>query len=56
MSGKIILLNGASSSGKSTLASALQNNLEEPFWHYSIDHLIAAKILPSARIKRGDFT
>ena len=55
MSGKIILLNGASSSGKSTLAAVLQARLEEPFWHYSIDHLIAAKILPSERIKRGDF-
>lgn len=53
--GKIILLNGASSSGKSTLAAALQNTLDEPFWHYSIDHLIAAKILPSARIKSGEF-
>jgi chloramphenicol 3-O phosphotransferase len=55
MTGKIILLNGASSSGKSTLARALQDKLEEPFWHYSIDHLIAAKILPSARVKQGDF-
>jgi len=53
--GKIILLNGASSSGKSTLAAALQDALDEPFWHYSIDHLIAAKILPSARIKSGEF-
>jgi chloramphenicol 3-O phosphotransferase len=53
--GKIILLNGASSSGKSTLAAALQDALEEPFWHYSIDHLLAAKVLPRDRIDRGDF-
>ncbi|TAG46295.1 MAG: hypothetical protein EAZ30_13190 [Betaproteobacteria bacterium] len=53
--GKIILLNGASSSGKSTLAAALQNALDEPFWHYSIDHLLAAKILPTERVDRGHF-
>lgn len=53
--GKIILLNGASSSGKSTLAAALQAALDEPFWHYSIDHLLAARILPSDRIERGHF-
>ena len=53
--GKIILLNGASSSGKSTLAAALQNALDEPFWHYSIDHLLAAKVLPKDRIDSGHF-
>jgi chloramphenicol 3-O phosphotransferase len=56
VSGKIILINGASSSGKSTLSRALQAQLEEPFWHFSIDHLIASKTLPDARIKNGDFT
>lgn len=56
MPGKIILLNGASSSGKSTLARELQNKLDTPFWHYSIDHLIAANVLPSARVKHGDFS
>jgi chloramphenicol 3-O phosphotransferase len=35
----VIFLHGASSSGKSTLARALQARLEAPFWHYSIDHL-----------------
>ncbi|MGA1600219.1 MAG: phosphotransferase-like protein [bacterium] len=39
--GNVILLNGASSSGKSTLAQDLQARLDEPFWHFSIDHLIA---------------
>jgi chloramphenicol 3-O phosphotransferase len=53
--GKIILVNGASSSGKSTLSKALQEKLEQPFWHYSIDHLIAANILPHARIKSKEF-
>jgi chloramphenicol 3-O phosphotransferase len=55
MPGKIILLNGASSSGKSTLAQALQQRLSLPFWHYSIDHLLAANILPRARIDGGEF-
>jgi chloramphenicol 3-O phosphotransferase len=54
--GKIILLNGASSSGKSTLAAALQQILDEPFWHYSIDHLLVAKVLPSKRIEEGHFS
>jgi chloramphenicol 3-O phosphotransferase len=53
--GNIILVNGASSSGKSTLSSALQAKLEQPFWHYSIDHLVAANILPHARIKSKEF-
>jgi chloramphenicol 3-O phosphotransferase len=53
--GRIILLNGASSSGKSTLAQALQAALDEPFWHFSIDHLMAARVLPKARIDSGEF-
>jgi chloramphenicol 3-O phosphotransferase len=55
VSGKIILLNGASSSGKSTLARRLQAALPEPFWHFSIDHLKAADMLPIARIESGEF-
>ncbi len=54
--GKIILLNGASSAGKSTLAEALQAKLDEPFWHISIDHLIAAGVLPQPRIDTGEFS
>ena len=53
--GRIIFLNGASSSGKSTLARSLQAALPEPFWHFSIDHLNAAKVLPAARITSGEF-
>lgn len=53
VTGKIIFINGASSSGKSTLAAALQDALDEPFWHYSIDHL--RSVLPQARLQRGDF-
>lgn len=55
MRGSIILLNGATSSGKSTLARALQAALDGPFWHLSIDHLLDAGVLPRERIERGDF-
>ena len=53
--GKIILLNGASSSGKSSLARAVQARIEEPFWHISIDHLRDSGVLPTARICAGEF-
>jgi chloramphenicol 3-O phosphotransferase len=57
MSGKIILINGASSAGKSTLCRALQATLEEPFWHFSIDHLIRQGTgLPMERVRKGDFS
>ena len=56
MSGKIILVNGASSSGKSTLCRGLQAKLDEPFWHFSIDHIREANILPMQRIRSGDFS
>ena len=56
MAGRIILVNGASSSGKSTLCRALQEKLEYPFWHFSIDHLRDAKVLPEKRINTGDFS
>jgi len=53
--GRIILINGASSSGKSTLARALQAQLDEPFWHLSIDHLRDSGVLPLDRVRTGDF-
>ena len=52
--GKIILINGASSSGKSTLARELQQTLPMPFWHFSFDHLRDSNALPMARIRSGD--
>jgi chloramphenicol 3-O phosphotransferase len=55
MSGKVILLNGASSSGKSSVAAAVQAEIEEPFWHVSIDKLRDTGVLPLDRIRRGDF-
>jgi chloramphenicol 3-O phosphotransferase len=53
--GRIIFLNGASSSGKSTLAKALQDALDEPFLHVSSDHLVAAGVLPRRRDDGGPF-
>lgn len=37
---QIVYLNGPSSSGKTTLAKALQNAFEEPFLHVGIDKII----------------
>lgn len=39
-SGQIMLLNGASSAGKSTIAQALQGIMEEPFYLTGIDHFL----------------
>ena len=52
--GKIILINGASSAGKSTLARSLQQTLGEPFLHWSFDHLRESHALPMARIRNGE--
>jgi chloramphenicol 3-O phosphotransferase len=54
MSG-IIFLHGPSSSGKSTLARAVQAKSDGLFWHYSIDHLRDSGVVPMSRIRSGDF-
>ena len=51
--GKIIMLNGASSAGKSTLARLLQQRLDDPFLHLSFDHLRDSNSLPMERIRNG---
>jgi chloramphenicol 3-O phosphotransferase len=51
--GRIILLHGASSAGKSTLAKAVQGALDEPFMHFSSDHLSPG--LPARRDAEGAF-
>jgi chloramphenicol 3-O phosphotransferase len=51
--GRIILLHGASSSGKSTLAKAIQNELDEPFLHFASDFLALG--LPARREGQGPF-
>lgn len=53
--GKIIFLNGATSSGKTTIAKLLQSKIGEPFWHISIDHLRESSILPIKRFNSGEF-
>lgn len=55
MTGRIIFLHGASSSGKSTIARRLQERIDEPFFHYSIDHLRDSGVMPMARIASGEF-
>jgi chloramphenicol 3-O phosphotransferase len=52
--GKIILINGASSAGKSALARSLQQQLPEPFLHWSFDHLRESNALPMARIRNRE--
>lgn len=42
MTGRIIFLNGTSSSGKTTLANALREALDEPFCYYASDQLADA--------------
>ena len=54
--GKIIIINGPSSSGKTTLALALQKQLEIPFIRFSFDLFIEHKAFPSEQIKNGTFS
>ena len=51
----VIFLHGTSSSGKSTLAKALQANARLPLWHVSSDQFISAGMLPDYRAARNDF-
>ena len=51
--GTIILLNGTSSAGKTTIAQALQNVLEAPYLHTGIDQLLIEH-LPKGLIVRAD--
>ncbi len=44
--GKVILINGASSAGKSTLAAAVRDQLPEPFLRFSFDLFIDSYALP----------
>jgi chloramphenicol 3-O phosphotransferase len=52
-SSRIILLHGASSSGKSTLSKAIQHLLDEPFLHFASDYLTLG--LPAPRETEGPF-
>lgn len=50
----VILLNGASSSGQSTLARALQLALPEPYLNYSSDLLVDGGTLPEVDRQKND--
>jgi chloramphenicol 3-O phosphotransferase len=54
--GKIILLNGPSSSGKTTLALALQKQLDISFIRFSFDLFLDHKAFPREQIKSGKFS
>jgi len=54
--GSVILLNGPSSAGKSTLARALQGRLDVPFLRFSLDFLLfGGEVLPERRDHEGPF-
>ena len=54
--GKIILLNGPSSAGKSTLCQAIQGQVNEPFLQFSLDFfLFNSPVLPKQQLKNEAF-
>lgn len=53
--GKIILINGPSSSGKTTLTLALQKQLDVPFIRFSFDLFMEHKAFPTEQIHNGTF-
>ncbi|MFD1540953.1 phosphotransferase-like protein [Nonomuraea guangzhouensis] len=55
-SGRVIIFNGASSSGKSTLARAVRHALDEPFLYVSSDQFVASGMLPERRDDEGPFS
>lgn len=54
--GKIIVINGPSSSGKTTLALALQKQLDVPFIRFSFDLFIEHRSFPLEQMKSGRFS
>lgn len=53
--GKIILINGPSSSGKTTLALAAQKQFDIPFLRFSFDLFLDNQVLPMEQIRNGSF-
>lgn len=53
--GRVIVLNGASSSGKSSLARRIQALAPSPLLVFSADQLVASGVLPSRREEVGPF-
>ena len=54
--GKIIIINGPSSSGKTTLALAAQKQLEIPFIRFSFDLFLDVHSLPIEQMRNGTFS
>ena len=54
--GNIIILNGPSSSGKSTLALALQKQFDIPFIRFSFDLFLDHNSFPMDKIRNGSFS
>jgi len=54
--GKIIIINGPSSSGKTTLALAVQKQLDIPFLRFSFDLFLDNKVLPLDQMRNGTFS
>jgi chloramphenicol 3-O phosphotransferase len=54
--GKIIIINGPSSSGKTTLALAVQKQLDIPFIRFSFDLFIDHKAFPVEQMRSGMFS
>ena len=52
--GRIIFLNGAACSGKTTIARALQETLDEPYLHLSADHIIEMLPQRSRNVRNPD--
>lgn len=53
--GKIILINGATSAGKSTLAFAVRQLFPIPLLRFSFDLFIDGDVLPMQRVRQGEF-
>ena len=54
--GKIIVINGPSSSGKTTLALSLKDKMDLPFIRFSFDLFLDGKSLPKKQIDQGVFS
>ena len=54
--GTIIVLNGPSSAGKTTLALALQKRFDIPFIRFSFDLFLDHKAFPMEQIRNGTFS
>ena len=52
-SGRVIYLNGASGSGKTTIAMGLQGSLDEPYMHLTVDGYLYQ--LPDKYLADGEY-